>query len=153
MKIKLTCEDKYESQKLSSLIFIKDSNETYITKILNIIDNEIVVKLKDKSAHSVLLMDKHQVEKFADFIQSVIEKEHKITSAMVFEQDIEIVKEWTHKIIFKLTSLELIRKIKFKIPDYMPKAAQIPTAPTIAIRLNPSALESPFIVLGVYYYY
>jgi len=93
MKIKLTCEDKYESQKLSSLIFIKDSNETYITKILNIIDNEIVVKLKDKSAHSVLLKDKHQVEKFADFIQSVIEKEHKITSAMVFEQDIEIVKE------------------------------------------------------------
>ena len=93
MKIKLTCEDKYESQKLSSLIFIKDSNETYIAKILNIIDNEVVVKLKDKSAHSVLLKDKHQVEKFADFIQSVIEKEHKITSAMVFEQDIEIVKE------------------------------------------------------------
>ena len=55
MKIKISCEDKYESQKLSSLLFIKDSNETYITKILNIIDNEVVVELKDKSAHSVLL--------------------------------------------------------------------------------------------------
>jgi hypothetical protein len=93
MKILLTCEDRYESQKLSSFIFIKDSNETYITKILNIIDNEVVVELKDKSAHSVLLKDEHQVEKFADFIQSVIEKKHKITSTMILEQDLEIVKE------------------------------------------------------------
>jgi hypothetical protein len=93
MKIILTCEDKYESQKLSSFLFIKDSNETYITKILNIIKNEVVVELKDKSAHSVLLKDDYQVEKFADFIQSVIEKEHKIVSIMIFEQDIEIVKK------------------------------------------------------------
>jgi hypothetical protein len=28
-----------------------------------------------------------------------MEKEHKITSAMVFDQDIEIVKEWTLKTI------------------------------------------------------
>ena len=93
MKIKLGCEDKYESQKLASLIFIKDANETYITKILNIIENEVVVELKDKSAHSVLLKDGHQVEEFADFIQSVIEKEHKITSTKVLEQDLEITKE------------------------------------------------------------
>jgi len=93
LKIKVSCEDKYECQKLASLIFIKDSNETYITKILNIIENEVVLELKDKSAHSVLLKDKNQVEVFADFIQSVIEKEHKIISTGIFEQDIEIVKE------------------------------------------------------------
>ena len=93
MKIKLTCEDKYESQKLASLIFIKDSNETYIKKILNIVNNEVVVELKDKSAHSVLLKDGYQVEKFADFIQSVIEQEHRITSTRIIEQGIEIVKE------------------------------------------------------------
>jgi len=93
LKVKVSCEDKYECKKLASLIFIKDSNETYITKILNIIENEMVVELKDKSAHSVLLKDKNQVEVFADFIQSVVEKEHKIISTDVFEQDIEIVKE------------------------------------------------------------
>ena len=92
MKVKVSCEDKYECKKLASLIFIKDSNETYITKILNIIENEVVLELKDKSAHSVLLKDKNQVEVFADFIQSVIEKEHKIISTDIFEQDIEIVK-------------------------------------------------------------
>jgi len=93
MKIKLSCDDKYESQKLSSLIFIKDSNETFITRILNTIDNEVVLEIKDKSAHSVLLKDKYQVEIFVDFIQSVVEKEHKIISTSIFEQDIEIVKE------------------------------------------------------------
>lgn len=92
MKIKLRCEDKYESQKLASLIFIKDSKETYITKILNIIENEVVVELKDKSAHSVLLEDTTQVEIFADFIQSVVEKEHKIIETGIFDKDIEITK-------------------------------------------------------------
>ena len=92
MKISLSCEDKYESQKLSSLIFIKESNETYITKILNVIDNEVIVEIKDKSAHSILLRDKVQVEIFADFIQSVVEKKHKIISTTIFEKDIEIVK-------------------------------------------------------------
>jgi len=92
MKIRVTCDDKYEAQKLSSLLFIKNSNETFITTILNIVDNELVVALKDKSAHSVLLANKMNVEIFADFIQSVIDKEHKIISTAIFGQDVEIVK-------------------------------------------------------------
>ncbi len=93
MKARVSCEDKYECQKLVSLIFIKESKETYITKILNIIENEVVVELKDKSAHSVILKDKFQVEVFADFIQSVLEKKHRIIATEIFENDIEIVKE------------------------------------------------------------
>ena len=92
MKVKVSCEDKYESQKLSSLIFIKDSNETYIAKILNVVDNEVIVGLKDKSAHSVLFKDKIQGEIFTDFIQSVMEMEHKIISAEIYDNDIEIIK-------------------------------------------------------------
>ena len=78
MKIKITCDDKYEAQKLASLIFIKEGKETYITSILNVVKNEMVISLKDKSAHSILLKDEENVEKFADFIQSVIDKEHKL---------------------------------------------------------------------------
>jgi len=92
MKIRVSCDDKYEAQKLASLLFIKDANETFITRILNIVENELVVSLKDKSAHSILLKDETQVEVFADFIQSVIDKEHKIVSAVIFGQDVEIVK-------------------------------------------------------------
>ena len=93
MKIRISCDGKYEAQKLSSLLFIKDSNETYLTVILNIVGNELVVALKDKSAHSILLKNEIHVEMFADFIQSVIEKEHKIVSTEIFGEDIEIVKE------------------------------------------------------------
>ena len=93
MKINVSCEDKYEAQKLASLIFIKDGKETYITSILNIIKNELVISLKDKSAHSILFRNEVQVEKFADFIQSVLEKEHNLESTKVIEHDVEIVKE------------------------------------------------------------
>lgn len=92
MKIKINCEDKYEAKKLASLIFIKDSKETFVTRILNIIENEVVIELKDKSAHSVLLKDNTQVEKFADFIQSVVENEQKIVSTKVIDDDVEIEK-------------------------------------------------------------
>jgi len=93
MKISIVCNDKYEAQKFSSLIFIKDGKETYIASILNVIENELVISLKDKSAHSILLKDQENVEKFADFIQSVIDKEHKIVSTKISEYSIEIVKE------------------------------------------------------------
>ena len=71
---KVVCQDKYESQKLASLIFVKEGNETFITEVLNVFDNEVVFSIKDKSAHSVLLRDKNQVEIFIDFIQSVVDK-------------------------------------------------------------------------------
>ncbi|MEX1996929.1 MAG: hypothetical protein WD884_06125 [Nitrosopumilaceae archaeon] len=93
MKKRIFCEDKYEAQKLSGLIYTKEDRETFITGILEVIDNEMVVSLKDKSAHSILLKDKAEAESFADFIQSVIEKNHRITNTVVIENTVEITKE------------------------------------------------------------
>ena len=93
MKINITCDDKYEAQKLASLIFIKDGNETYITGILNVVKNELVISLKDKSAHSILLENEATVESFADFIQSVLDKEHELISTRIIENVVEIIKE------------------------------------------------------------
>ncbi len=93
MKKKFACLDKNEAQKLASMIFIKDGKETFITEILNVVDNEIVVLLKDKSAHSVLLKDNKEVESFVDFIQSVIEKQHKVEDTTVLENQVEITKK------------------------------------------------------------
>jgi len=93
MKITIICDDIYEAKKFESLIFIKDGKETFITSILNVVKNELIISLKDKSAHSILLKDEINVEKFADFIQSVIDKEHKIVSTKIIEHEIEIVKE------------------------------------------------------------
>ena len=93
MKTEITCDDEYEAQKLMSLIFIKEDKETYITGILNIIKNEMIISLKDKSAHSILLKDEENVEKFGDFIQSVIDKEHNLVSTKMIKSVIEITKE------------------------------------------------------------
>ena len=87
------CRDKYEAQKLASLIFIDKTKETYVTKILNVIENEIVLLAEDKSAHSVVLKDNDQSLLFTDFIQSVIEKKHKIMNTKIIENTVEIIKE------------------------------------------------------------
>jgi len=87
------CRDKYEAQKLASLIFVNETKETYIAEILNVVENEIILSIKDKSAHSVILKDKNQALLFTDFIQSVIEKKYKIIDTKIVESSVEIIKE------------------------------------------------------------
>ena len=87
------CRDKYEAQNLASLIFIDKTKETYVTKILNVIENEIVLLVEDKSAHSIILKDNDQSLLFTDFIQSVIEKKHKIMNTKIIENTVKIIKE------------------------------------------------------------
>ena len=92
IQTRILCDDAYEAKKLASLIFIKDGRETYITSILNVVQNEMIITLKDKSAHSILLKDTTNVEEFADFIQSVIENQHKILSTKVLGDTVHITK-------------------------------------------------------------
>ena len=131
MKTSITCDDEYEAKKFASLIFINEGKETYITSILNVIENELVVSLKDKSAHSIVLKDKANVEKFADFIQSVIDKEHKLVSTKILEYSVDIVKEWIYRV----------------------KKAYAVTITTIATREIVNALESPSMIRFQNYYY
>jgi hypothetical protein len=93
MKIDITCADSYEAQKLASLIYIREDKEVFVNGILEIIENEIVISLKDKSAHSILFKDRYQAESFADFIQSVIDGANKITETGIHEDVVEIIKE------------------------------------------------------------
>ena len=79
--------------KLASLIFVKEGNETFITEIIDVFGTEIVISIKDKSAHSVVLKDKEQVVKFTDFMQSVFEKKSKIVGTSTDEEQVGIVKE------------------------------------------------------------
>lgn len=92
MKVQVICQDKHEATKLASLIFIKDGKETYISSILNVYENEVVISLKDKSAHSIVLKDTDQVNIFVDFIQSVLDDVNKIIDAKTISEIVEIVK-------------------------------------------------------------
>ena len=92
MKIQIVCQDKHEASKLASLIFIKDGKETFISSILNVYDNEVVIALKDKSAHSIVLKDTIQVDIFVDFIQSVLDNVNQITDTKTITEIVEITK-------------------------------------------------------------
>ena len=91
--VTILCQDKYEAQKLANLIFVNDTKETYVTEILNVIENEVVLSIKDKSAHSIVLTDNDQSLVFTDFIQSVIEKKQKIVQTETIGSSVKIVKE------------------------------------------------------------
>ena len=92
-KVEIVAEDKYEAQKLASLIFVKEGNETFITEIIDVFDTEIVIGIKDKSVHSVVLKDKTQVDKFTDFMQSIFEKRDNIVGTSTKEDVVVIFKE------------------------------------------------------------
>ncbi|MBT4454997.1 MAG: hypothetical protein HOC53_03495 [Candidatus Nitrosopelagicus sp.] len=92
-KVEIVAQDKYEALKLASLIFVKEGNETFITEIIDVFETEIVISIKDKSVHSIVLKDKEQVVKFTDFMQSIIEKKGKITDTLTNEDLVEITKE------------------------------------------------------------
>jgi len=92
MKTQVVCQDKHEAVKLASLIFIRDGKETFISSILNIYENEVVIQLKDKSAHSIVFKDNFQVEIFADFIQSVLDNVNLITDTKTIFETVEITK-------------------------------------------------------------
>ena len=56
-------------------------------------ETEIVISIKDKSVHSIVLKDKDQVVKFTDFMQSIIEKKGEIVDTLTNEDLVEITKE------------------------------------------------------------
>jgi hypothetical protein len=92
-QITIFCQDKYEAQKLASLIFVKEEKETYIIEILDVIENEVILSVKDKSAHSVIFKDNNQLSIFTDFIQSILEKKQRIKDIVIAENTLKIIKE------------------------------------------------------------
>lgn len=54
----IICSDKYEREKLTSLFSIQKDDSVFVMDVENLIDNELIIKLKDKSCHSITLKNK-----------------------------------------------------------------------------------------------
>lgn len=76
--IRVGCADKYEALKLASMALVHKSRQTYIAAVLDIIGNEVVVSLKDKSAHSIVMRSDVEAERLAAYLQSVLEGAHRV---------------------------------------------------------------------------
>ena len=71
-KTRVQCQDKYEAQKLASIIYLQEKGETFLHAVIGVYGQEVVLALKDKSAHSVIMADSSNAETFVA-AQSVID--------------------------------------------------------------------------------
>lgn len=79
--IRIRCADKYEALKLASMALVHRSSRTYIDAVLDIIDNEVIVSLRDKSAHCIVVHDSREAERLAGYLQSVLEGADRVDAA------------------------------------------------------------------------
>jgi hypothetical protein len=78
--VKFECEDHYEAEKLAGLVSVQKDETVYVDGVAAVVGNEIVIKLKDKSSHAVLLKDKENVDRLQSLLLDVVKGKIKIHS-------------------------------------------------------------------------
>lgn len=84
------CDDRYEAEKLAGLLSVQKDNSIWVTGVLALVGNEIVIQLRDKSSHAVLLRNVDEAEKLQRFLKAVTEGRTRITSSRSRENVAEI---------------------------------------------------------------
>jgi hypothetical protein len=79
--LRFACDDRYEAEKLASLMSVQKDGSVYVESVAAIIDNEIVIKLKDKSSHAVVLKDNENVKALDELLQEVVSGKTMIISS------------------------------------------------------------------------
>lgn len=93
MKLKFACDGRYEAEKLAALVSVQKDDTTYVDGVAAVIGTEIVIKLKDKSSHAVVLKDKENVARLNALLQDVVAGRAKITGSDFAGSDAEITFE------------------------------------------------------------
>jgi hypothetical protein len=78
LKYKFICQDSYEAEKLTSIFALQKDNTLFISNIVRIIDNEVVVKLKDGSHHSILFKDDINSHKLEQFFKELLSRKSRV---------------------------------------------------------------------------
>jgi hypothetical protein len=79
--LKFECDDRYEAEKLASLVSVQKDDTIYIDGVAALIGNEIVIKLKDKSSHAVMLKDKEGASRLNALLLDVVDGKARIHSS------------------------------------------------------------------------
>ena len=85
------CEDKYEAEKLASLTGLQKDQSTYIRDILDVIENELVVILRDRTSHCVLMKDNDTAKRLNRLLSDVVQGKKIISQSRYYDCTIEIV--------------------------------------------------------------
>jgi hypothetical protein len=79
LKFKFICQDSYEAEKLTSIFALQKDNSLFVSNIVRIIDNEVVVKLKDGSHHSIMFKDEINSYKLEQFFKEIVSQKRQVT--------------------------------------------------------------------------
>jgi hypothetical protein len=79
--LKFECEDHYEAEKLASLLSVQKDNTVWALGIEAVVGNEVVIQLKDRSSHAVLLKDEETVARLKSFMTDLARGKIKIDSS------------------------------------------------------------------------
>jgi hypothetical protein len=66
------CLDSYEVEKLGSMLLPDKDSVHFVIEVIKIVDNEVVLMLKDKSCHAVLMKDNMNAVKLREFVRELI---------------------------------------------------------------------------------
>ena len=80
--VEFECEDRYEAEKLASLMSVQKDNAVWVSRVEAVIGNEIVIQLKDRSSHAVLLKDEQTVMRLKSFLTDLLGGQIKIQSSI-----------------------------------------------------------------------
>jgi hypothetical protein len=79
--LKFQCEDCYEAEKLASLMSVQKDNTIWVSGVEAVVGNEIVIQLKDRSSHAVLLKDEQTVVRLKSFMTDLMKGKIKVHSS------------------------------------------------------------------------
>ena len=80
--VEFECEDRYEAEKLASLMSVQKDDTVWVSRVEAVIGNEIVIQLKDRSSHAVLLKDEQIVMRLKSFLTDLLGGQIKIQSSI-----------------------------------------------------------------------
>lgn len=74
---KFECEDRYEAEKLAGFLAVRAS----LHGIAAIVQNEVVIILKDRSSHSVTMKDHNNAVRLKSLIEDMLEQKKIISES------------------------------------------------------------------------
>jgi len=79
--VKFECDDRYEAEKLASIMSVQKDNTVWVSGVVAVVGNEIIIQFKDWSSHAVMLKDEETVVRLRSFVIDVVKEKIKIHSS------------------------------------------------------------------------
>ena len=80
MILKFICQDDYEADKLASVFALQKDNSSFVNEITKVIENEVIVKLKDGSHHTIIFKDNYNALMLKKIFYDILSSKNKIVS-------------------------------------------------------------------------